>query len=100
MTIICGCNNKSVTTLDKNDTSDISSSPANKAETRETVTSITDSQQSKTDGLDEQKEFDEFLNILFIDTVQTNTLILNSYLAEPENYGIIDAETTLGEYGK
>ncbi|MBE5966564.1 MAG: DUF885 domain-containing protein [Lachnospiraceae bacterium] len=45
-----------------------------------------------------QSEFDTFLNTLFVDSVQTDTLSLNYSLESPETYGIIPSETTLGEY--
>ncbi|MDF2514632.1 MAG: hypothetical protein K0S04_4498 [Herbinix sp.] len=45
-----------------------------------------------------QNEFDSFMNELFVQEVQTDTLSLNYSLANPENYGIKYKETTLGEY--
>lgn len=45
-----------------------------------------------------QKRFDDFLNEVFIEEVQSDTLSLNYALAAPEKFGIQDNETTLGEY--
>lgn len=42
--------------------------------------------------------FDQFLNELFIEEVQSDTLSLNYTLARPEELGIVHGETTLGEY--
>jgi len=46
----------------------------------------------------QQSLFDEFINELFVEQVQSDTLSLNYTLARPEDYGIQHAETTLGEY--
>ena len=45
-----------------------------------------------------QREFDTFMDALFVDSVQTDTLSLNYSLESPEAYGIATEETTLGEY--
>lgn len=45
-----------------------------------------------------QSTFDTFLDELFVDAIQTDTLSLNYTLASPEAYGIAVSETTLGEY--
>ncbi len=47
----------------------------------------------------EQVTFDTFMNNLFIEEVQSDTLSLNYSLANPEKYGIEDTKVTLGEYG-
>jgi uncharacterized protein (DUF885 family) len=44
------------------------------------------------------KSFDEFLNEVFLEEVQSDTLTLNYTLTEPERYGIGTGEPTLGEY--
>lgn len=54
------------------------------------------SRQSKRDLV--QNNFDVFMNTLFVEEVQTDSLTLNYSLAYPENYGIKDGEATLGEY--
>ncbi len=46
-----------------------------------------------------QSAFDEFTNTVFLDTVTSNTINLHFTLAYPENFGITDAEVTLGDYG-
>jgi uncharacterized protein (DUF885 family) len=45
-----------------------------------------------------QNNFDDFLNHLFVNEVQSDSLSLNYSLAYPENYGIEDKKATLGEY--
>lgn len=45
-----------------------------------------------------QSHFDTFLNDVFVLEVQSDTLSLNYSLADPENYGIKNKKTTLGEY--
>ena len=45
-----------------------------------------------------QNKFDIFMNDLFVQEVQTDTLSLNYSLANPEKYGIEYKETTLGDY--
>ncbi len=45
-----------------------------------------------------QRNFDTFMNELFVQEVQSDTLSLNYSLENPENYGIEYKETTLGEY--
>ena len=45
-----------------------------------------------------QKDFDKLLNDIFVEEVQTDTLSLNYSLSTPENYGITDVDTSLGEY--
>ena len=52
----------------------------------------------QTGRLQVQQSFDELLNDLFVQEVQTDSLSLNYSLSEPENYGITDLDTTLGEY--
>lgn len=47
----------------------------------------------------EQKQFDSFLNDIFIQEVQTDSLSLNYSLANPEHFGIQTTNATLGEYG-
>jgi uncharacterized protein (DUF885 family) len=46
----------------------------------------------------EKENFDLFMNELFKQEVQTDTLSLNYSLAYPEKYGIEYTKTTLGEY--
>ena len=46
----------------------------------------------------EQKQFDAFMNNLFIEEVKADSLSLNYSLAKPEDYGITDIQATLGEY--
>lgn len=46
----------------------------------------------------QQHRFDDFMNNLFLQEVQSDSLSLNYTLAEPENYGINQTETTFGEY--
>lgn len=46
----------------------------------------------------EQRQFDRFLNALFVTEVQADTLSLNYSLSIPEKYGIKNRKTTLGEY--
>lgn len=50
------------------------------------------------DSRKEQRQFDQFLNALFVTEVQTDTLSLNYSLAIPEKYGIENMKITLGEY--
>ncbi len=45
-----------------------------------------------------QKEFDVFMNDLFIQEVQSDTLSLKYSLSNPESYGIKQVKATLGEY--
>lgn len=45
-----------------------------------------------------EKDFDVFMNELFVAEVKSDTLTLNYALANPEKYGIVMADTTLGEY--
>jgi uncharacterized protein (DUF885 family) len=45
-----------------------------------------------------QENFDKFMNDLFVEEVQADTLSLNYSLAKPENYGIHMKEITMGEY--
>lgn len=44
------------------------------------------------------QDFDTFLNQVFTTEVQSDTITLNYSLANPENYGIVDPEVTLGHY--
>lgn len=44
-----------------------------------------------------QTAFDEFVNQLFVDDVQSDSITLNYTLANPENYGITDFTPTLGD---
>lgn len=44
-------------------------------------------------------EFDDFLESLFVDSANSNTLNLHFYLADPEAYGITPGPVTLGEFG-
>ncbi len=46
----------------------------------------------------QQHRFDDFMNNLFLQEVQSDSLSLNYTLAEPENYGINQTEATFGEY--
>ncbi len=46
----------------------------------------------------QQNEFDTFLEELFIQKVQSDSLSLNYSLARPERYGITMAEATFGEF--
>jgi len=45
-----------------------------------------------------QSSFDSFLDDIFIEAVQSDTLSLNYTLSNPEDYGIDTNEATLGEY--
>ncbi len=45
-----------------------------------------------------QHQFDSFMNDIFIQEVQSDTLSLNYSLAHPENYGINENTATFGEY--
>lgn len=47
---------------------------------------------------EEQKNFNVFLNDLFVLEVQSDSLSMNYSLADPETYGINKSKTTLGEY--
>ena len=46
----------------------------------------------------QQSLFDDFINDIFVEEVQSDTLSLNYALARPEAFGIVPPETTLGEY--
>jgi uncharacterized protein (DUF885 family) len=46
----------------------------------------------------QQSQFDDFMNNLFVQEVQSDSLSLNYSLAEPENFGIHQTEATFGEY--
>ena len=46
----------------------------------------------------QQSLFDDFINDIFVEEVQSDTLSLNYALARPEAFGIVPHETTLGEY--
>lgn len=46
-----------------------------------------------------QNDFEVYLNDLFIQEVQSDTLSLNYSLAYPEKYGIEEKQATFGEYG-
>lgn len=46
----------------------------------------------------QQGQFDNFMNNLFVQEVQSDSLSLNYSLAEPENYGIHTTEASFGEY--
>lgn len=48
----------------------------------------------------EQHKFDDFMNDLFIQEVQTDSLSLNYSLASPEDYGITETTATLGEFSE
>lgn len=61
-------------------------------------TSILGSCSSKHTQAKLQTRFDTFLNDIFVLEVQADTLSLNYSLADPENYGIKNKKTTLGEY--
>ena len=45
-----------------------------------------------------QNLFDNYLYELFVKEVKSDSISLNYSLAAPENYGITDSDTTLGEY--
>jgi uncharacterized protein (DUF885 family) len=45
-----------------------------------------------------QRNFDSFLNDIFVTEVQADSLSLNYSLADPESFGIVPKEATLGEY--
>ena len=47
----------------------------------------------------EQNEFDSFLNEMFLEDVQSDSITLNYTLSKPEDYGITDFTPTFGEYG-
>lgn len=46
----------------------------------------------------QQSKFNDYINHVFIQEVQSDTLSLNYTLAYPENFGIENTKTTLGEY--
>jgi uncharacterized protein (DUF885 family) len=46
----------------------------------------------------QQEKFDDFLNEVFVDEVTSDSLSLHFLLAHPENYGIKDFKTTLGNF--
>lgn len=46
----------------------------------------------------QQSLFDEFIHEFFIEEVQSDTLSLNYTLARPEEFGIVQTETSLGEF--
>lgn len=46
----------------------------------------------------QQLQFDRFINEIFVEEVQSDTLTLNYTLANPEAFGIEHTEATLGEY--
>lgn len=46
----------------------------------------------------QQIQFDKFINEIFTQQVQSDTISLNYTLARPEEFGIVQAEATLGEY--
>lgn len=46
----------------------------------------------------QQSKFDDFINELFVNEVQSDTLSLNYSLANPEAFGIKQSKVTLGEY--
>jgi uncharacterized protein (DUF885 family) len=45
-----------------------------------------------------QNLFDDYLYELFVEEVKSDSISLNYSLSAPENYGITDSDTTLGEY--
>lgn len=53
---------------------------------------------STADKEKEQTEFDSFLNEIFLDEVQSDSITLNYTLAHPENYGIHDFTPTFGTF--
>ena len=54
--------------------------------------------QGQKNSLQVRENFGQFMNELFIQDVQEDSLSLNYTLAKPENYGIEETDTTLGEY--
>lgn len=46
-----------------------------------------------------QGSFDEFMEAMFLDNVNTSTMNLHFYLADPESYGITPGPVTLGGFG-
>lgn len=46
----------------------------------------------------QQSRFDDFMNNLFVEEVQSDSLSLNYSLSKPENYGIYQMKETFGEY--
>ncbi|HHU71528.1 MAG TPA: DUF885 domain-containing protein [Clostridiales bacterium] len=52
----------------------------------------------KDDILQQRSDFDNFINEIFVDSVQSDTLTLSYSLADPESFGIFIDEITLGEY--
>ena len=59
-------------------------------------------QEIKEKGVDKQQEqaaFDAFLDTVFLDNIQSDSITLNYTLAHPENYGITDYTPTFGDYG-
>ncbi len=45
-----------------------------------------------------QKDFDQFLNNVFVNEVTSDSITLNYTLAHPENFGITNITPTLGDY--
>lgn len=52
----------------------------------------------KSDALQQRSDFDNFINEIFVNSVQSDSLTLSYSLAAPENFGIFSDEVTLGEY--
>ncbi len=50
------------------------------------------------DPLFQQSQFNDFINDIFIEEVQQDTISLNYTLAHPENFGIEGSQVTLGEF--
>ena len=59
---------------------------------------ITSACHKRDDALQQRSNFDTFINEIFVESVQSDTLTLSYSLADPENYGIHVDEVTLGEY--
>ena len=63
-------------------------------------TSSSGSPWKRGDGMrPELLSFDDFLESMFLESANSNTLNLHFYLADPEAYGITPGPVTLGEFG-
>jgi Uncharacterized protein conserved in bacteria len=55
---------------------------------------------TKTDAAKNPSDFDAFIQDVFVDEVQSDSITLNYTLAKPEKYGIKNFKPTLGEYSQ
>lgn len=59
---------------------------------------VTGACRKKDDPIQQRSDFDDFINEIFVESVQSDTLTLSYSLAVPEDYGIYTDEVTLGDY--